>query len=45
MALGGRVVEVEGGLGTVPSIGLVVLVEFDFEVDLHEIIITASYKL
>jgi hypothetical protein len=39
------VVEEESGLGTVPSVRLVVLVKFDFEVYLHEIIITASYKL
>jgi hypothetical protein len=36
MAFGGRVVEEEGGLGTVPRVGFIVFIKFDFEVDLHE---------
>lgn len=36
VAFGGRVVEEEGGLGAVPSIGFIVFIKFDFQVDLHE---------
>jgi hypothetical protein len=36
VAFGGRVIEEESGLGTVPCIGFIVFIKFDFEVDLHE---------
>jgi hypothetical protein len=36
VTFGGRVVEEEGRLGTVPCVGFIVFIKFDFQVDLHE---------
>ena len=36
VAFSGRVIEEESGFGSVPGVGFIVFIKFDFEVDLHE---------